>query len=68
MLSKYRDWWINIKIYVKLKKANLNPLEKRKFDMFHYATAKINDLKFLSYDTDITKIDKLYNTMLKQGS
>ena len=29
---------------------------------------KINDLKFLSYDTDITKIDKLYNTMLKQGS
>ena len=43
-------------------------LEKRKFDMFHYATAKINDLKFLSYDTDITKIDKLYNTMLKQGS
>ena len=43
-------------------------LEKRKFDMFHYATAKINDLKFLSHDTDITKIDKLYNTMLKQGS
>jgi predicted nucleic acid-binding protein len=35
-------------------------LEKRKFDVFHFASAKHNGLELASQDTDITKIQGLY--------
>lgn len=35
--------------------------EKRKFDIFHFATAKINGLEILSKDTDLGKIESLYS-------
>ena len=39
-------------------------LDKRKFDMFHYATAKINGIELLSADTkDMPKIDALYQRL-----
>lgn len=38
-------------------------LEKRKFDMFHYATAKVNGIELLSADAHIEKIDALYERM-----
>ena len=37
-------------------------LEKRKFDVFHLASAKCNDLELASQDTDLAKLDKLYQT------
>lgn len=41
-------------------------LDKRKFDMFHYATAKVNQLPILSKDGDITQIDTLYERLQEQ--
>lgn len=41
-------------------------LEKRKFDMFHFATAKINSLEVLSKDSDLRKIENLYVQMQKE--
>lgn len=39
-------------------------LDKRKFDMFHYATAKINGIDLLSADNkDMPKIDGLYQRL-----
>lgn len=38
-------------------------LEKRKFDMFHYATAKMENLEILSADSDLSHIEKLYEQM-----
>lgn len=40
-------------------------LEKRKFDMFHYATAHIYNLEILSKDSDIDKIKNLKENMIK---
>lgn len=37
-------------------------LEKRKFDVFHLASAKCNDLELASQDTDIAKLEKLHRT------
>lgn len=37
--------------------------EKYRFDAFHIATAKAYDLQLLSIDTDIAKIDRLYQKM-----
>lgn len=37
-------------------------LEKRKFDVFHLASAKCNDLELASQDTDIAKLEKLHQT------
>lgn len=37
-------------------------LEKRKFDAFHLASAKCYELELASQDTDIAKLDKLYQT------
>ncbi len=48
--------------YAQQNKQTKN-LEKRKFDMFHYASAKINRLEILSQDSDITKIEQLYQQM-----
>ncbi|WP_150539073.1 type II toxin-antitoxin system VapC family toxin [Actinobacillus vicugnae] len=39
-------------------------LEKRKFDMFHYAVAFVNGLEILSKDSDIAKIEDLHKQML----
>ncbi len=35
-------------------------LEKRKFDVFHFASAKHNGLELASQDTDIAKVQELY--------
>lgn len=43
-------------------------LEKRKFDMFHYATARENNLEILSHDTDVNKIKDLYERMRLEDS
>lgn len=41
-------------------------LDKRKFDVFHYATAYVNGLEMLSHDTDINGIAKLHEKMLAE--
>lgn len=38
-------------------------LDKRKFDMFHYATAKIENLEILSKDSDLSHIEALDQRM-----
>lgn len=38
-------------------------LDKRKFDVFHYATAYVHGLEMLSHDTDISDIAKLHEKM-----
>lgn len=38
-------------------------LEKRKFDMFHYATANLEQLNILSKDSDLPKIADLHQRM-----
>lgn len=38
-------------------------LEKRKFDMFHYATAQLEELDILSKDSDLPKIAELHQRM-----
>lgn len=38
-------------------------LEKRKFDMFHYATACVEGLEILSKDSDLEKIKQLHQKM-----
>ncbi|ACF30746.1 hypothetical protein TUM15745_04610 [Neisseria gonorrhoeae] len=43
-------------------------LEKRKFDMFHYATASVNNLEILSHDTDVNKIKDLHERMRLEDS
>lgn len=40
--------------------------EKRKFDMFHFSTAKINGLEILSKDSDLGKIEALYSKMQEE--
>ena len=35
-------------------------LEKRKFDVFHFATAKINGIELLSNDKHISQMEELY--------
>ncbi|OAT54254.1 PIN domain-containing protein [Providencia heimbachae] len=39
-------------------------IEKRKFDVFHYCCASCNDLYLESNDTDIAKIEQLYQSYL----
>ncbi len=43
-------------------------LEKRKFDMFHYATAKIENLEVLSKDSDLSHIEKLHQRMTSENN
>ena len=38
-------------------------LEKRKFDIFHFATAHINGFEMLTNDTDMEKISDLHGRM-----
>lgn len=38
-------------------------LDKRKFDVFHYVCAELNDLEFDSHDGDIPKIRKLLQSV-----
>ncbi|WP_373698843.1 type II toxin-antitoxin system VapC family toxin [Neisseria dentiae] len=38
-------------------------LEKRKFDMFHFATAKVSHLEILSKDSDLARIEALHTQM-----
>jgi predicted nucleic acid-binding protein len=40
-------------------------LEKRKFDVFHFATAQLNGLTLASADTDIAKVERLYESYLE---
>ena len=35
-------------------------LEKRKFDVFHFATAKVNGIELLSNDKHILQLEALY--------
>ncbi len=39
-------------------------LEKRKFDVFHFATAKINGIELLSNDKHIDQMEDLYDCKL----
>ena len=42
--------------------ANVNKnIEKRKFDIFHFATAKINGIELLSNDKHLPQLEDLYN-------
>lgn len=43
-------------------------LEKRKFDMFHYATAKIENLEVLSKDSDLFHIEELHQRMISENN
>lgn len=43
-------------------------LEKRKLDMFHYATAKLENLKVLSKDSHLPQIEKLHERMRLENS
>ena len=38
--------------------------EKRKFDVFHYATAFVNNVEMFSDDRDLVKIKQLHEKML----
>ncbi len=40
-------------------------LDKRSFDVFHYVVAEIRDLKWMSQDTDISKIASLAKPIIK---
>lgn len=40
----------------------LRNLDKRKFDLFHFCSASCNNLEFCSNDTDIGRINTLYNS------
>jgi predicted nucleic acid-binding protein len=39
-------------------------LDKRKFDVFHFATAQVNQLSLASADSDVAKIQQLHETYL----
>ncbi|QBJ31932.1 type II toxin-antitoxin system VapC family toxin [Hafnia alvei] len=41
-------------------------IEKRKFDVFHLASAKCNGLELASEDTDIAKLEGLYTNYLQE--
>lgn len=43
-------------------------LEKRKFDMFHYATAKVENLEVLSKDGDLSHIEELRQRMTSENN
>ncbi len=41
--------------------ANVNKnIDKRQFDIFHFATAKINDIELLSNDKHLPQLEELY--------
>ncbi len=40
-------------------------LEKRKFDVFHFATAQVNQLSLASEDSDVAKIRRLYEAYVE---
>lgn len=43
-------------------KNNVNKnIDKRQFDIFHFATAKINDIELLSNDKHLPQLEDLYN-------
>lgn len=42
------------------KQVNKN-IDKRQFDIFHFATAKINDIELLSNDKHLPQLEDLYN-------
>lgn len=41
------------------KRVNKN-IDKRQFDIFHFATAKINDIELMSNDKHLPQLEKLY--------
>lgn len=46
------------------KSSDGRNFEKRRFDSFHFATAKIHGLTLLSYDEGMQKLEDLYQAML----
>ncbi|WP_439291313.1 type II toxin-antitoxin system VapC family toxin [Lonepinella koalarum] len=50
-------------VYQSAKNNIARNFEKRKFDIFHFATAKLNGLQMLSKDNDMLNIEKLYLEM-----
>ena len=49
------------------EKANLNKnVDKRRFDVFHFATAKINGIEMLSNDKHLPQLEALYQRYLDQ--
>lgn len=42
--------------------SNNQKLDKRSFDVFHYVVAEIRNLKWMSQDSDISKIENLVKT------
>ncbi|MGP4953051.1 type II toxin-antitoxin system VapC family toxin [Psychrobacter sp. T6-1] len=41
---------------------NINKnIDKRQFDIFHFATAKVNNIELLSNDKHLPQLEKLYN-------
>lgn len=48
------------------KQGSKKIVEKYQFDMFHFATAKENNLQILSKDRDIKHIEDLYNQIQNQ--
>ncbi|MDQ7090874.1 MAG: PIN domain-containing protein [Methylococcales bacterium] len=51
------------------KEAGKNALvDKRSFDVFHLATAKCNELELCSNDSDLEKLENLYQSWLNSQS
>jgi len=48
-------------------KSSDRNMEKRKFDVFHYACARRHDLKLASMDSDIDRIESLYQRYSEAG-
>lgn len=50
-------------VYQSLENKQPKNFEKRKFDMFHYAVASVNNIELLSKDTDVKAIEQLHQEM-----
>ena len=51
-------------VYQSLENKQPKNFEKRKFDMFHYTVASVNNIELLSKDTDIKAIEQLHQEMV----
>ncbi|MBR0573624.1 MULTISPECIES: type II toxin-antitoxin system VapC family toxin [Pasteurellaceae] len=50
-------------MYESQQKSVDRNFDKRRFDTFHFATAKVNHLEILSKDKDMKSLDDLYSRM-----
>jgi predicted nucleic acid-binding protein len=55
---------LSSKLFRYAKSVDRNIVDKRSFDIFHLCTAKCNDLEFGSNDSDLEKLENLYQECL----